>query len=121
FAAVPVSAGGATPWAWAEPLTGALAETDGAFSGLTKGPFMDETKNTFTAWTRLVDQGPARARDMLLDSLKQGKVKDEYFNVFGGGLKYWDALLVNGLSTLVKETQGDLQTAKSGLVSDAKG
>jgi hypothetical protein len=105
-------------------LTGAVNETEAAFAGLSKAPFMDETKNAFTAWSRLVDLGASRARDTLLESLKQGKINDEYFSVYTvgpGGLRYWNDLIINGLTTLMNETQGDLQTAKSGLVNDGKG
>jgi hypothetical protein len=110
--------------AWADALTGAVNDKDVAFAGLDKGPFMDETKTTFNNWTQLVDQGPARARDMLLESLRSGKVKEKYFSVYNtgaGGLKYWNDLLTNGLNVLVKETQGDLVAAKAGLLTDAKG
>jgi GTP-binding protein EngB required for normal cell division len=116
--AVPASA------AWNDALTAATNEFEAAFTGLSKAPFMDETKLNLSAWAKLVDLGPAKARDTLLDSLRREKIKDEYFSVYRAdslGLKYWNDLIINGLTCLVRETQGELEAAKDGLVKDARG
>lgn len=118
LSAVPPSA------AWDDVLNSANGEFEAAFTGLSKPAFMDETKVSLSAWNKLVDMGPAKARDTLLDSMRREKIRDEYFSVYRAdslGLKYWNDLLVNGLTCLVRETQGELEAARDGLVKDAKG
>ncbi len=110
--------------AWQAKVTREVTDTEAAFAGFSKAPYMEETASAYVNWSKLAELPAGRARDTLLDSLQSGKIKDEYLTAYraeGAGLKYWNDLVINGLETLIKETQGQMEEARNGLVRDAKG
>lgn len=110
--------------AWNDQLTATKAQVQAAFIDVANPTFLQATTKTYANWSELGKLSAERARSTLMDSLKIGKIKEDYFNTHsppGQGTAYWNGFIENGLETLIHDTQGNMEEARKQLIADAKG
>lgn len=99
-------------------------EIVGAFKGLDSPTFGNKAQQTLKAWQDLAKDvgGSESVRTKLRTSFSDGVLKNTYFRVHATPgdpdyVAYWNSLPLNGLETLVAETQPKLAQARQALLS----
>jgi len=92
------------------------------FEKLDDTKFVARAKAVYTLWATLANNNDAEAaRRELLSAMREGRIGEEYFNVYRpDGIRYMNELVGAGVACLVRETKRDLESSLDKLLTDAK-